>query len=183
MNRGQLLTTALLLGALAAGGAVLYKRSGQLAPATPALPPTADATDAQLRPNFELPDVNGVAQAISQWDGKVIALNFWATWCGPCRKEIPEFIELQREYGADGLQFIGIAIDQPDPVRDYAAELVINYPLLVGESEAIEVGQAYGNAIGGLPFTAIIDRQGRIVLRKQGVLHRDEAETVIRQLL
>ena len=68
-------------------------------------------------------------------------------------------------------------------VPEYAAELVINYPLLVGESEAIQIGQAYGNAIGALPFTAIIDRQGRIVLRKQGVLHRDEAERVIRQLL
>lgn len=177
MIRGRYLVIVLALGALA-GGALVYKRPAQLENSAP-----IPASNAQLRPAFELPDVDGNLQAISRWDGKVIAINFWATWCAPCRKEIPEFIALQREFGQDGLQFIGIAIDEADAVREYAAELVINYPLLIGEADAIEVGQAYGNVIGGLPFTAVIDRQGHIVLRKQGVLHRAEAEQLIRQLL
>jgi thiol-disulfide isomerase/thioredoxin len=141
------------------------------------------ADDPDMRPLFSLLGTDGETHNISQWDGKVLAINFWATWCGPCRKEIPEFIEMQNEYGDAGVQFVGVAIDSLEKVTAYSKEFGINYPLLVGDEDAIAVGFAYGNDIGALPYTAIVDRSGRIVLRKQGVLTHDEAVKVIKALL
>ena len=143
--------------------------------------PPAEASD--LRPMFSLPGTDGRIHLVSEWDGKILAINFWATWCGPCRKEIPEFIDLQNEYGEAGVQFIGVAIDSMESVVAYAQELGINYPLLVGDDAAIAAGFAYGNEIGALPYTAIVDRNGRIVLRKQGVLPRPEAVAALEELL
>ncbi len=146
-------------------------------------PSQAVVDDRELRPLFSLPGVDGETHAISEWDGKVLVINFWATWCAPCRKEIPEFVALQNAYGEAGVQFIGVAVDTLENVIAYAEEFGINYPLLVGDEAAIAAGFAYGNKIGGLPYTAIVDRDGRVVLRHQGVLSHDQAVAVLEALL
>ena len=135
------------------------------------------------RPDFSLADVNGQIRNISEWDGQVIALNFWATWCPPCLKEIPEFIELQTIYADRGLQFIGIALQQAEEVTDYIQEQGINYPILVGDVEVIKLAESYGNHIGALPYTVIINREGLITFIKHGQLSGKDAEEIISGLL
>ncbi len=136
----------------------------------------------KLRPEFNLPDINGKIRDVSEWDGDVVVINFWATWCPPCREEIPEFIKLQEKYADHGLQFIGIALQQAEDVREFASMMGMNYPILVGEEEVIQVSSEYGNSIGALPYTAIVDRQSRIAFLKRGPLSRDTAEGVITSL-
>lgn len=135
------------------------------------------------RPDFSLMDVAQQSRQVSEWDGKVIVINFWATWCPPCRKEIPEFIRLQDEYGEKGVQFLGVAIDELGNVREFVNEMGINYPILVGEDDAMAVARSYGNVIGALPYTAIVDRQGNITLTHQGELLRSQLEPVLLSLL
>jgi thiol-disulfide isomerase/thioredoxin len=125
-----------------------------------------------FRPAFSLPDLNGKTRHIEEWDGDVIILNFWATWCPPCRKEIPEFIKLQEEYRAKGVQFIGVALDNQMSVSQYAFEIDINYPSLIAEMQGVELARQYGNRAGALPYSVIIDREGFIVMRKTGLLSR-----------
>ena len=135
------------------------------------------------RPEFTLPDLDGQMRSISEWDGKVIALNFWATWCPPCLKEVPEFVSLQAKYQAAGLQFVGVALQRPEEVREFVAEHGMNYPVLTGELEVIKLAESYGNHIGALPYTVIIDRRGQVAHVKPGVLPTEEAESIINRLL
>lgn len=135
------------------------------------------------RPDFTLPDLDGQMRSISEWDGKVVALNFWATWCPPCLKEVPEFVSLQEKYQDQGLQFIGIALQRPEEVREFVAEHKVNYPILTGELEVIKLAEAYGNHIGALPYTVIIDRNGQVAHVKPGILPTEEAESIINRLL
>ncbi|MBI5890640.1 MAG: TlpA family protein disulfide reductase [Nitrosomonadales bacterium] len=110
-----------------------------------------------------LESLEGGRKPLGAWKGKVLVVNFWATWCGPCRKEIPEFIRMQQNLGGQGLQFVGIAIDDKDKVQAYVREFGINYPILVGELDAVEMSRSLGNELGGLPFTIVIDRSGKVV--------------------
>lgn len=137
----------------------------------------------KYRPEFLLPDLQGRLHNIGEWDGKVIAVNFWATWCPPCRKEIPSFISLQEQYGSQGVQFIGIAIDEKDSVNDYVDSFGINYPILLGEQKAINAAKDYGDRFGALPYTAIVNRRGEIVFVHRGELSRTLAEETIKSIL
>jgi thiol-disulfide isomerase/thioredoxin len=138
---------------------------------------------ATQRPDFTLNDLEHRPRAAREWDGKVLVINFWATWCSPCRREIPQFIELQQEFGGRGLQFLGIAVDDAAAARDFVRSLGINYPVLVGEQDAIEVAKAYGNVIGALPYTVVVDRKGAIVLTHQGEISGSQLEPVIASLI
>ena len=137
----------------------------------------------QARPDFSLKDFRGESRRISEWNGKVLLLNFWATWCSPCQKEIPELIALQEDYKEKGLQIVGIAIDELGTTQEFANMAGINYPTLIGEEEAIQVALSYGNTIGALPYTVIVDRNKRIAFTQPGQVHRDEIESLIRRLL
>lgn len=130
-----------------------------------------------------LPDMDGKSQALAQWQGKVIVVNFWATWCSPCLKEIPEFVRMQEKFGHRGLQFVGIAIDNRDKVREFAAKFRMNYPVLVGEIEAIELVRMVGNERGGLPFTVIVDRKGRLIGSELGGLNEHKLAAIIEPVL
>ena len=125
------------------------------------------------------PDLNGQHQPLSQWRGKVLVVNFWATWCPPCREEIPGFITLQRELSGKDVQFVGIAIDQGNKVNDFARGLGMNYPLLLGEDSAFELQNRLGNQSGVLPFTVVIDSTGRLVIRHAGGLSADQLRATL----
>ncbi len=127
------------------------------------------------RPEFAVADINGVIRNIKDWDGKVILLNFWATWCPPCLKEIPAFIALQNEYGERGLQIVGVAMDNEEAVRRFNDKLPMNYPVIAGDMETIELARRYGNTIGALPYTVIIDREGIIRATFAGELSKARA--------
>jgi len=135
-----------------------------------------------IRPEFAMVDLDGQTRNIKDWDGKVILLNFWATWCPPCLKEIPGFIELQEQYGDQGFQVIGIAVDNEEAVRDYVNEVKINYPVIAAEFEAIELSSRYGNRMGALPYSVIINRESEISNKITGELSKIEAEKLIEKL-
>ena len=132
---------------------------------------------------FSLFDVDGQQRSLSEWEGKVVAINFWATWCPPCREEIPHFVELQQYYAMDGLQFVGVALQRADEVREFLLEFKVNYPSLVGGDEVIKLADRLGNGIGALPYTVILNREGKIAFTRRGPLAKSEAESVIQSLL
>ena len=132
---------------------------------------------------LSLPDAAGKEQSISQWRGKVVVVNFWATWCAPCREEMPEFMRAQTEYGARGLQFVGIAVDQADKVDQFAKDLGLNYPTLIGGYGAIELSKTLGNRLAALPFTIVVDRQGRVAHTQLGPLKPDLLRAIVAKLL
>lgn len=161
-----------------------YIRSNkQLENLPPSLQTNVQDLTGKPPPDFSLMDVSGQSRSVSEWQGKVLVINFWATWCPPCLEEIPHFINLQDKYGDQGLQFLGIALEGVDEVTSFANKLGINYPLLVGEQEVIKLAGKFGNRIGGLPYTVIIDRSGTINFIKVGPLSVSEAEQVITSLL
>lgn len=168
--RWPLILIAALLASI--GGYALYQAQQDAPPTT-----------GPLRPVFQLPDVDGVEHSIREWDGKVLVINFWATWCPPCLKEIPEFIELQKSLGEEGLQFVGVAIDTPDKVKAFIEEHGINYPVLVSEEKGTLVTNDYGNKLGVLPYTAFINRAGQIVHTHAGAIDKETAERFILPLL
>ncbi len=133
--------------------------------------------------DFSLLDVHGEQRFISEWQGKVMVINFWATWCAPCREEIPAFVELQQQYSHDGLQFIGIALQEAEEVRDFIVEYKMNYPTLVGSNEVIKAAVRLGNDIGAMPYTVVVDRNGVITFTRRGPLTKSETESVIKSLL
>lgn len=134
-------------------------------------------------PEFTLNDLDGNPQTSQQWQHKIIVINFWATWCPPCRKELPEFINLQREYGAKGLQFVGIAIDELEDVRRFAAITKFNFPVLIGNADALHLSERLGNRLQGLPYTVIFNRDGEVVYRSTGAIGPDVVRSAISPLL
>ncbi len=167
----------LIIGAaLAALGAGLYFGQEQRT--------DAPATEAAIGlMGLALPDPAGKEQRMDQWKGKVLVVNFWATWCAPCREEMPEFIKAQTEFGSKGLQFVGIAVDQADKVAQFEKEIGLNYPSLVGGFGAMELSKSLGNKLMALPFTVIVDRKGAIVHTQLGLLKPDKLESIVKQLL
>jgi thiol-disulfide isomerase/thioredoxin len=175
-------TIGVVVLALLAAGAGFFAAYEWHPPA--ATPAAKKSVDGALRPvpDFSLVDVAGESRSGEEWSGRVRIVNFWATWCPPCRREIPLLIELQEEYG-NRLQVIGIAIDDLDAVQAYAADAGFNYPVLVGQQEAIELGNAFLPDFVGLPFTVIVDADDRITDVHVGELHREEAEGFLRKVL
>lgn len=133
---------------------------------------------------FSLRGLDGVIHSLADWQGKVIMLNFWATWCAPCLAEIGDFIGFQEEYQTDGLQIIGVGIDAEQKLRNVQRTLEINYPILVADPERNSrlMGQ-WGNRGGIVPYTVVIDRNGKIIYTHHGPLHRDTFDEIVLPLL
>ena len=141
------------------------------------------APDAKLANlNFTLKDLDGKDVALSASKGNVILLDFWATWCGPCKFEIPGFIELYTKYRGQGLQVLGFAVDDPIPaLQDYAKQMKMNYPILVGQGRE-DVVDAFG-PMPGLPTTFIIGRDGKVCTSHTGFTEKEKFEEQIKALL
>jgi thiol-disulfide isomerase/thioredoxin len=129
---------------------------------------------AELRPDLEFRGLDDQAHRLSEWNGKLLLLNFWATWCTPCLKEIPLLVETQRAHGPQGLQIVGIAMDDVEPVRAFAQRLQVNYPIMVGQAEIANAMDALGDELGAFPFSVLIAPDGRILDRRSGDLSREE---------
>jgi thiol-disulfide isomerase/thioredoxin len=133
--------------------------------------------------NFTLPELDGKKHSLNEWHGQVIVLNFWATWCPPCREEIPLLVNLQKKRGADGLQVIGVAIDNKTAVMLFRRSHDMNYPTLMGDDDTLQLMARYGNSSGSLPFTVIIDRSGAVAVRKLGAFNQTELESLVEPLI
>jgi thiol-disulfide isomerase/thioredoxin len=197
----KILTVAAAIGLAAALGVFMQQQlssggpaptAGDAAPATvapaPAETPPADAASEsegkipETLPQFELADRDGKPRKLGEWSGRPLMVNYWATWCGPCRREIPLLNDLRSQYQAQKLEIVGIAVDFRDDVLKYAQENPLSYPLLIGEEDGLAAVQAMGMQ-PAFPFTVFADSQQRIVALKVGELHRDDAELILERLL
>ena len=138
---------------------------------------TASA-NATLR-EASLPDLAGRPQQLSQWLNRTLVCNFWATWCAPCREEIPLLMAARRKYGPARVEIVGIAVDNANKVRDFSASLSISYPVLLAEAGGIDLMRKLGNGAGGLPYTVVTDRQGNVVQRRLGALKEGELDGIL----
>jgi thiol-disulfide isomerase/thioredoxin len=129
-------------------------------------------------PNLALADLAGVTHRLADWTGHPIIVNFWATWCEPCRREIPLLIRLHHERSGAGLAVVGIAVDFRAAVATYARNAGIDYPVLIGEEAGLDAVHAFGMELV-FPFTVFADRQGRVVAVKLGELHENEADFIL----
>ena len=136
-----------------------------------------------FRPGFSHGTTTGAIDNIDNYSGKVVLLNFWATWCLPCREEMPMLQALQQEFGPEGFQVVGIAIDDLARVREFVAELGIGYPNLVGTGDVMLTSLSYGNSSGTLPYSVLIDRQGTIRWRGHGEIDKKTFSNRLEQLL
>lgn len=136
-----------------------------------------------VRPDFEFPDLNGRAIKNSAWDGRVVVLNFWATWCAPCRTEIPMLNTLAKAYAPLGVEFVGVAVDYKPAVTKFIATIPIEYTVLIGGLESTQLVKRFGDRGGVLPYTAVIDRNGKIAALAAGALTEDYVRGALDKLL
>lgn len=129
------------------------------------------------------PDLAGNMRQIAEWRGRVVIVNFWATWCAPCREEIPMFQAAREFYAPKGFEIVGIAIDSAVKVGEFVDNLKIRYPILLAGANGLSLMRELGNTVGGLPYTVLLDRTGSIVNRKLGPLHRPELDALLAGLL
>ncbi len=139
-------------------------------------PPNAKDIIGQPIPVFKMVDINAKNVRSEDFLGQVVLYNFWATWCAPCREEMPMLQEFYDQYRQQGFQVVGIAIDEIDKVRSFAAELEITYPLLVGDSDAMRLNREFGNLSGALPYSVLADQAGIIHWQGWGIIQHDQLE-------
>jgi thiol-disulfide isomerase/thioredoxin len=197
MNRGVLVALAIVV---AAAAGFVVQRQVQPAAATaspssatqePAAGPTAEEAAAaapaqkipETLPRFLLADRDGNKRSLKDWAGQPLMVNFWATWCPPCRKEIPLLNQIRAKHAAQRLEIVGIAVDFREDVLKYAETNPISYPLLIGEEDGQEAMKAFGMEGAGFPFTFFADSKQRIVAMKLGELHQDEADLILEKLM
>ena len=157
-------------------GALFY--AARLPMEQPATPPTASTPKVVKYPEFTLKDLDGNDRAFAEFHGRHRLLNFWATWCAPCRREIPVLKAFQTEQGDDGILVMGIAVDFVEEVARFAEEIQFNYPVLVGEQDAMAVAESSGVPFVAMPFTMIVARDGEFLAAYLGELHRKELNEI-----
>jgi len=167
-------TGILLLAAavLAAGAGLIAYRA--------TLPDRSSTEAAAELMRLRLPDTSGKDQSLAQWRDKILIVNFWATWCEPCREEVPALVRIQAKHASNGVQIVGISVDSVDKVRQFAAEYQVRYPLMIGSIEVMDLARRLGNNAAGLPYTVVLDRAGRVVKTHLGGISESELESAIR---
>jgi thiol-disulfide isomerase/thioredoxin len=146
--------------------------------------PTPMSPEEALNAKFDgLSD--GSAHTLNDWHGKIVLVNFWATWCAPCREEIPLLVQLQARYAASGLQVVGIATDETSTkdVKDYLTKMVVNYPMLMGDENVDRMVAGFGGNLIGLPFSLLLDRNGHVLKLTAGELDPKDADAMVRSAL
>lgn len=171
MNLSRSLSVGVLLVGAALLGAIAYRVWGP----SPALP--IDTAEVQFT------GLDGSTQRLSQWRGELVLVNFWASWCSPCRREIPMLIEVQEQFADRGFRILGPAMDQPQTAADLADKLGINYPVFAGDTEIVNAMTALGDQLGALPYSVLIGRDGQVLMRQSGELHRDELTALVERHL
>jgi len=137
--------------------------------------------EALARASFS--DLAANPRRISEWRGQVVVVNFWATWCAPCREEIPMFQAAREFYSNRSFEIVGIAIDSAVKVGEFVDKFKIRYPVLLADAGGLSLMRQLGNTVGGLPYTVLLDRKGGIASRKLGPLHRPELDALVADLL
>jgi thiol-disulfide isomerase/thioredoxin len=165
----------LALVALGSGLALSIYR----APATPPERASADATDVAL-PDYPLEDLLGKTRYLREWSGRHLLVNFWATWCAPCREEIPVLQRARERYRGHGFEVVGVAFDEREPVKAFRDELAIQYPLLLALGDSFSLLGASGNTVGGLPHSALLDSDGKVLASHTGALSQAQLDELIR---
>lgn len=166
-------------GALFAGVALAALAAGFWLSSLLKQPGQADDGAAASLLSTPMPDLQNQPQTLAQYHGKVLVVNFWATWCPPCREEIPHFVATQRELAAKGVQLVGIALDDPLQVAPYVLEMNVNYPVLIGGIQESEALRKLGNSTGGLPYTLIYDRNGTLQAQIIGGLNQTRLQQAL----
>jgi thiol-disulfide isomerase/thioredoxin len=128
-------------------------------------------------------DTDGRTRRLFEWQGRIVVCNFWATWCAPCREEVPLLVAAKQQYAARGLEIVGIGIDQAPKIREFAANYRVNYTMLVAGTEAIDIMRELGNKAGALPYTVLLDRSGRVAGQRLGAFRKEELAQVLTRLL
>jgi thiol-disulfide isomerase/thioredoxin len=175
------LVFVLLTFALIAGVVVFLYRV-PVETVEPAPQARATAPEVVQYPSFTMNDIDGNPRDFGEWDGRHRLLNFWATWCAPCRREIPLLKEFQAEQGDDGILIMGIAVDFPEEVAVFAEAAEFNYPILVGQEEAMIVAESSGVQFIAMPFTMIVSRDGEYLSAYLGELHRSHLDEISKVL-
>lgn len=133
--------------------------------------------------NVALIDSQGQAQRLSQWHGKILVVNYWATWCSPCREEMPGFSRLQDKFRDKGVQFVGISIDDAAKITEFQKETPVSYPLLIGDMTSMTDSAKLGNSRQALPFTAVFDRNGNLAMSKLGRWKESDLDSALADLV
>ena len=167
---------ALILGAAGIAAAAAGFLAG------PALLQLGGGGDGEVLRSASFADLDGKTRQLAEWTGKILVCNFWATWCAPCREEIPLLITASEKYGTTGVEIVGIAIDNAAKVRDFSLSFKIPYPILLAEAGGLDLMRQLGNRSGGLPYTVVADRQGKLVHRKLGALKQADLDAILAPL-
>lgn len=182
MSPAKVVLATVLAGGISIGTAILGEHWLAGGPRVGTKPPASDGQLTTL-PDFSLPNLAGDPVASRTWAGRILVINYWASWCPPCVKEMPMLIRAQEALGPKGVQFVGIAIDRAEDARSFVSQYPVNYPILVGSPEAVELSRRLGNRLLGLPFTVIFDRRGRRVFSRIGEVSAEELEAQLDGLL
>jgi thiol-disulfide isomerase/thioredoxin len=174
MNNKNLLAYGVIAVLFAAAGAWYGTQKKQAPAPITATAPAGVTGPVQAMFSQSLPDDKGVQQALSQWQGKNLVVNFWAPWCGPCVEEMPELSELQKSGDGKKVQIIGIGIDSPSNIAEFAKKFNIAYPVYVAGLSGTELSRQFGNSQGGLPFTVLIGADGQVKKTYLGRLKFDQ---------
>ena len=166
MTRREALTLAAVAAAAAAAGGLVGAFGLQASGA-------AELLSTPFR------DLRGEARRLRDWQGRVVVCNFWATWCAPCREEVPILRAAQQQWAGQGIEVVGIGIDSVANIREFAAIFAVNYPILLGDPATIGLMRKLGNSAGGLPYNIVLDRQGAIARRKLGAFSAPELRQAV----
>ncbi|HUS24115.1 MAG TPA: TlpA disulfide reductase family protein [Candidatus Binatia bacterium] len=137
------------------------------------------AAPEEMAPELTFSGVDGGTHRLGEWRGRLVLLNFWGTWCAPCVGEIPLLVDAQKRHGPQGLQVVGVAVDDAEPVRRFRERFHMDYPLMIGQNDVFAAMSALGDSIQALPFTVLIGRDGRVLARISGGMQRDDLEALL----
>ncbi|WP_295399751.1 TlpA disulfide reductase family protein [uncultured Thiocystis sp.] len=182
MKPVKVIMVTFLAGGISIGAAIFGQRWVLESPLIEGLGKRPE-TGLQTLPDFRLPDLDGHLVSSNAWAGKVLVLNYWASWCPPCVRELPRLIRAQEVWSESGVQFVGIAVDHVEDVKHFVADAPVNYPLLIADAEVVALSKRLGNRVEGLPFTVIFDQRGRRVFSRIGEMTADELEAQLAGLV